>query len=79
MFNNLFGYKIISDIHMVDMVRVRTHKKKRIDKKWLKRYGWKSVPKKDVLIMNGNTIVAHPSIVSQLYKMIDNQAQKELF
>lgn len=37
----------IWEIRITDTVRVRQHKKKRIDKKWLKRYGYKKVEQKN--------------------------------
>jgi hypothetical protein len=38
------GYNIISSPYMVERVRVKTSRKKRIDKKWLKRYGYEIKP-----------------------------------
>lgn len=40
MFN---GMPIIISNYLTKRVRCRTHKKRRIDKKWLKRYGYKEV------------------------------------
>ena len=37
-------------------VRRRTHKKKRIDKKWLKRYGYKEVQDHSKFFTFGNTL-----------------------
>ena len=37
----------IWEIRIIDTVRVRRHKKKRIDKKWRKRYGFKRVEQKN--------------------------------
>lgn len=40
----LCGYRLIATEVITKKVQVRTHKKKRINKKWLKRYGLKEVP-----------------------------------
>ena len=60
---NFLGYKIIVSESCCDYVQVRRHKKKRINKKWLKRYGKKLVPKKDIVIVNYGVdkfIFCHP-------------------
>lgn len=46
--DKLFGIDIATkpdayDIIFVKMIQARTHKKKRINKKWLKRYGYKPI------------------------------------
>ena len=58
-YTSLFGYQIICVPHMADKVQARTHKKKRINKKWRKRYGMKEVPWNKFLI-EGNKIYCHP-------------------
>jgi ribosomal protein L32E len=57
---------------MVYQVRARTHRKKRIDKKWMKRYGYRSMPRKDVIVA-GNVIYAHPSTVMHLQAMLKEE------
>ena len=44
---------------MSDKVQARTHKKKRINKKWRKRYGMKEIPW-DKFFIEGNRIYCHP-------------------
>ena len=39
----LYGIPIFITNHITKQVRCRTHKKRRIDKKWLKKYGYKEV------------------------------------
>lgn len=68
-FGQLFGLKIIENVHMVDQIQVKTHKKKRINKKWRKRYGLRNVPKKEVYMLNQNTIVGHPTTIAKLNKL----------
>ena len=62
----LFGYRVISTEFCSDLVQARTHKKKRINKKWLKRYGMKRIPWKTLIITNRHEIYGHPSVISKL-------------
>lgn len=57
------GYKIVVSESCCDYVQKRKHKKKRINKKWLKRYGMKLIPKKGIVIANlcgDSVILCHP-------------------
>lgn len=62
---NLMGLQLIENVHMVDTVPARTHRKKRINKKWRKRYGCKSIPKKCIYKV-GNVIYGHPVTIRNL-------------
>lgn len=48
------GMQIIITDAITKKVRRRTHKKKRIDKKWLKRYGYKEVQDHSKMYKSGN-------------------------
>lgn len=61
-----YGYQIIEAPFMCDSVQAKKHKKKRINKKWKKRYGMKEIPKNDILITNDGKIIAHPKIVERI-------------
>ena len=50
---------------MADKVPARTHKKHRVNKKWLKRYGMKEVPWTKFYIM-GDQIYCHPKMISKI-------------
>ena len=53
---NYFGMEIfITELITKDIQR-RTHKKCRINKKWLKRYGYKCVPDNDKIILSDNKL-----------------------
>lgn len=65
------GMKVIGNDTLVDSVQARTHRKKRINKKWLKRYGYKNVPSKKVFVF-GNVIACHPSTARLLEAAIQN-------
>ncbi|WP_346961277.1 hypothetical protein [Clostridium sp.] len=47
----------------------RKHKKKRIQKKWMKKYGYRNIPipMDDVYILN-NTIYGHPKTIKKILK-----------
>ena len=64
-YNSIFGYQIIGVSYMADIVQVRTHKKKRINKKWRKRYGVKEVPW-NKFVIDGNKIYCHPKWVEKV-------------
>ncbi len=62
------GFRLIAfDEAFSESVRVKTHKKKRIDKKWRKRYGYRRVPKNELCIdkVNGN-IYGHSKYIDAL-------------
>lgn len=63
--HSIFGYQLIESHHCADLVQARKHKKKRINKKWLKRYGMKEVPWKKYIIVD-NKIYAHPTMIQRL-------------
>lgn len=57
------GYKIIVTESCCDYVQKRKHKKKRINKKWLKRYGMKSIPYEGIIVTSPygeKVIFCHP-------------------
>ena len=51
-----FGMEIIITECLTKDIQRRTHKKRRINKKWLKRYGYKSVPDNDKMIVFNNKL-----------------------
>ena len=64
-YNSIFGYQIIGVSHMADIVQNRTHKKKRINKKWRKRYGVKEVPWNKFIVVE-DKIYCHPKMVEKI-------------
>lgn len=72
---SLLGYKCIATESCCDYVQVRKHRKKRINKKWLKKYGKKSVPKKEIVIANlgrDKVILCHPKYWDKFQHFIEN-------
>lgn len=74
----LGGYKLVASEYYVNTVKVRRHRKKRINKKWTKKYGPKyiHVPKKELCIFKdpygGDMLIGHPKYIN----MILEQARK---
>lgn len=64
-YNSIFGYQLIGVPHMADKVQARTHKKKRINKKWRKRYGFREIPWKTFYI-DGNRVYCHPKMIDKI-------------
>ena len=71
------GYRLIESKAMVDTIskRAKTHRQKRIDKQWLKKYGFKVevIPKKDVFIMDNN-IIGHPEAIRIIKEAMEDKA-----
>lgn len=67
MINGFAGMRIIEDPTWVTRKQARTHRKKRINKKWAKRYGFKIVPKKEIIKI-GDMLIMHPVMFEALRK-----------
>lgn len=50
------GMEIVITECLTKDIQRRTHKKRRINKKWLKRYGYKYVPDNDKMIVFNNKL-----------------------
>ena len=50
------GMEIFIFFCLTKDIQRRTHKKRRINKKWLKRYGYKCVPDNDKMIVFNNKL-----------------------
>lgn len=71
------SYRVLLDPHLVDHEApaepVRRHKKKRIAKKWLKRYGYRWPPDPNIYIVDGiggRGIIMHPAIFKKFEQAI---------
>ena len=75
------GYRIVESKSVVKWVQCRTHKKKRINKKWEKRYGYKEVPDNGTFVVFGTTIFAQPKACDKFVKAIQkqNEENKKLY
>ena len=65
----LYGMQIIIDNRITKEVRSRKHKKRRIDKKWLKKYGYKHVPDNNKILHIGDSLY----MTQKCYDKIKNQ------
>jgi hypothetical protein len=63
------GYMIVTSKYCCDIVQARRHKKKRINKKWRKRYGMKQVPSKKMFVC-GDRIYVHETVYDRLKERI---------
>ena len=68
------GYKIIITEYITKDVQRRTNKKKRINKKWLKRYGMKIVPDNTKILLVNNTLI----MTEKCYEKLKNLTDKDV-
>lgn len=66
MYRTLMGYNLIGTTALTKSVPRRTHRKRRINKKWLKRYGYKSVPDDSRAVIFENNIFVTPKMCERL-------------
>lgn len=66
----LYGMEVVVDNRITKEVRARKHKKRRIDKKWLKRYGYKNVPDNDRLLHIGNALYMTQKCYEKIKKYV---------
>ena len=64
------GYEILITEYITKDVQRRTHKKKRINKKWLKRYGMKIVPDNTKILLVNNTLMMTGKCYEKLRKLL---------
>ena len=51
----------------------RKHKRKRIQKKWLKRYGYKPKPDKNIYFAEGGQIIMHPAVFRDFVRALGSE------
>ena len=71
--NYINGLRLIETTAITKKVQRRTHKKRRINKKWAKRYGYRDVPDKKKIVLVGGTIYAHPSLIERIMEEITKE------
>lgn len=74
------GFRIIADSRITKSEQARRHRKKRINKKWLKRYGYKQVPDLEhfyvtIIPGQGKTLLCHPKIYDKLAYQIRRKVE----
>ena len=60
------GFRLIETTAITKEVQRRTHHKRRINKKWLKRYGYKTVLDDGRIIQYGDCILATPNAIKKI-------------
>ena len=66
MCGTFMGYNLVGTTAFTTLVPRRTHRKRRINKKWLKRYGYKRVLNDNHAVIFGNNIYATPKMCEKL-------------
>lgn len=69
----LNGMPIIITNSITKTVRCRTHKKRRIDKKWLKRYGHKEVQDDTKMYVFNGSLLMSQKCYDKLSSLIDKE------
>ena len=64
------GYRLIETTGITKQVQKRTHKKRRINKKWLKRYGYKTVLDDEKIVIFENSILATPKTIKRIIEQM---------
>ena len=72
--NMLSGMPIIINNYITKTVRCRTHKKRRIDKKWLKRYGYKEIQDDTKIYMVDGSLFMSQKCYDKFSSLIDKNA-----
>lgn len=63
------GFRLIETTAITKQVQRRTHHKRRINKKWLKIYGYKTVLDDGRIIQFGDCILATPKTVKKIIEV----------
>jgi TnpA family transposase len=69
----LIGYRLVASDVITKEVQARKHKKKRINKKWLKRYGLKTVPDYETILVVDGCIIAQPKTIERIIATVDKR------
>lgn len=64
------GFRLIETTAITKQVQRRTHRKCRINKKWLKRYGYKTVLDDGKIIQFGDCILATPNTINKIINLM---------
>ena len=64
------GFNLIETTALTKQIQRRTHRKRRINKKWMKRYGYKTVLDDGYIICFGDCIYATPNTIRKLISAV---------
>lgn len=65
------GYRLIATDSITKEVPQRCHRKRRIHKKWLKRYGYKTVPDDGKIIVIGDKIMGTKKTIEKIIQIAE--------
>lgn len=69
------GFRLVETTALKKEVQRRTHRKRRINKKWLKRYGHKTVLDNGIIIRYGDCLFATPKTVGKIIAAMKGGAE----
>ena len=67
------GFRLIETTAITKQVQRRTHHKCRINKKWRKKYGYKTVLDDGRVIQFGDCILATPNAIKKIIKITEKE------
>ena len=66
------GMKLIETPVITKQVPLRPHRKRRINKKWMKRYGIKEVPDYQNIVIANGCVFAQPKTIKKIIESVKN-------
>ena len=66
----IYGMRLIECPYITKQIQRRIHRKKRINKKWLKRYGYKDVPDYNNIAVANGCIFAQPKTIKLIIESV---------
>ena len=72
---NYMGFNLFATKAITKQVQRRTHRKKRTNKKWAKRYGYKTVLDDEKIIRVGNCLYATPNTAEKIKLLSEEMKQ----
>ncbi len=73
----IYGFRLIESNAITKEVQRRTHRKKRINKKWLKRYGYKTVPDHGRVVRMGDVIFGTPKTIWKIIEAAKGESHEQ--
>lgn len=71
------GFRLVETTAITKIVQRRTHSKRRINKKWLKRYGYKTVLDNETIYRFGDCILATPNTIRKIIEKMKGEQHAE--
>lgn len=69
------GFRLIESNAVTKRIPRRVHHKRRINKKWLKRYGYKTVSDESCFYVYGDCIIGSPKAIKKLIEFAKGGVQ----